>query len=65
MAVPTTTKAWSVQGTDGFDKSLVFRPDVPIPSLSDNDVLVRFHAASLNFRDVAIPLVRLPSLHFI
>jgi len=60
MAVPTTTKAWSVRGVDGFDKSLVFRPDVPIPSLSDNDVLVKFHAASLNYRDVAIPLGQYP-----
>jgi len=60
MAIPKTMKAWSLQGENGFDESLVFRKDVPIPPLSDNDVLVKFHAASLNFRDLAIPLGQYP-----
>ncbi|CAL3962857.1 hypothetical protein PZA11_000100 [Diplocarpon coronariae] len=54
ISLPTTTSAWTVEGQDGFD-SLKLRKDVPIPALSDNDVLVKFHAASLNYRDLIIP----------
>ncbi|KAK6608028.1 alcohol dehydrogenase [Botrytis cinerea] len=52
--LPTTSKVWRVQGTDGFD-SLHYNPEEAIAELSDNDVLVKFHAASLNYRDVSIP----------
>ncbi|EKD21698.1 uncharacterized protein L3040_004922 [Drepanopeziza brunnea f. sp. 'multigermtubi'] len=53
-AIPTTTSAWTLEGHDGFD-SLKFTKDVPIPALSDHEVLVKFHAASLNYRDLIIP----------
>lgn len=56
MAIPKTTKAWVVQGTTGFD-DLVFKPDHPLPALTDHDVLVKFHGASLNFRDLVIAQV--------
>lgn len=51
--IPKTTKTWAVEGTTGFD-DLKFK-EVPIPELSDNDVLVKFHFASLNYRDIIIP----------
>jgi len=59
MSTPKTTKAWTIQGTDGFD-SMVLKEDFPLPTVSDNDVLVKFHAASLNFRDLIIPMGKYP-----
>ncbi|KAH7355055.1 hypothetical protein BKA65DRAFT_475521 [Rhexocercosporidium sp. MPI-PUGE-AT-0058] len=53
-AIPKTTKAWTIQGQNGFE-SLKLNNEVPIPALSDNEVLVKFHAASLNYRDLIIP----------
>lgn len=53
-AIPKTTKAWTIEGKDGFE-SLKFHKEVPIPAISDNEVLVKFHAASLNYRDLIIP----------
>ena len=54
---PSTTKQWSIVGKDGFD-SLKFEERAEIPSLGDHDVLVNFHYASLNYRDLIIPKVR-------
>lgn len=51
--VPKTIKAWTIEGLNGFD-SLKFHKDAPIPEPSDYEVLVKFHAASLNYRDLAI-----------
>lgn len=56
MSLPITTKAWTVQGNAGFD-SLVFTAQSAIPQLSAYDVLVKFHAVSLNYRDISIPKV--------
>ncbi|KAH8797343.1 hypothetical protein F5884DRAFT_874831 [Xylogone sp. PMI_703] len=50
-SIPKTTKAWIVNPTGDFD-ALKLNLDFPIPALSNNDVLVRFHAASLNYRDL-------------
>ncbi|KAI2603438.1 NAD(P)-binding protein [Hypoxylon fragiforme] len=56
---PTSTKQWSVGGTDkGFD-GLSF-VEAEIPKLGENDVLVKLHAASLNYRDLIIPLGKYP-----
>jgi NADPH:quinone reductase-like Zn-dependent oxidoreductase len=56
---PSTMKQWAVTSTDqGFD-GLKFE-DAPVPKVGDNDVLVKLHAASLNYRDLIIPLVRHP-----
>ncbi|OIW26318.1 NAD(P)-binding protein [Coniochaeta ligniaria NRRL 30616] len=53
MSVPSTQKQWVITGTDkGFD-GLVFK-EGPVPKLGENDVLVKLHAASLNYRDLAI-----------
>ena len=55
---PATMKQWIVEGKDkGFD-GLSFG-EAPIPKVGENEVLVKFQAASLNYRDLIIPKVRL------
>jgi len=56
---PSTTKAWTVQGQDGFD-SLKFNEQAKVPEIGDKDVLVKVHAASLNYRDLIIPMGKYP-----
>ncbi|KAF2143669.1 uncharacterized protein K452DRAFT_267952 [Aplosporella prunicola CBS 121167] len=51
---PTEMKQWTINGQNGLD-SLTYQEKVPVPKLGDKDVLVKLHAASLNFRDLAIP----------
>ncbi|KAI9679309.1 MAG: hypothetical protein M1817_005329 [Caeruleum heppii] len=51
---PSTTEQWTVQIKAGFD-SLKWDESAPLPKLGDHDVLVKFHAASLNYRDLLIP----------
>ena len=53
---PKTQQQWTIEGRDGFD-SLKLTTNAPMPELSDHDVLVQFHAVSLNYRDLAIPKV--------
>jgi hypothetical protein len=53
-AIPKTMRAWSVESTNGFD-SLTFHTEAPLPKPSDYEVLVKFHAVSLNYRDLLIP----------
>lgn len=58
MAAPTTQKQWAVQGTkDDFD-GLKYE-DAPVPKCGENEVLVKMHGASLNYRDLIIPKVSL------
>ncbi|PVH69573.1 zinc-binding alcohol dehydrogenase-like protein [Cadophora sp. DSE1049] len=59
MAFPTTSKIWRVQGTNGFD-SLEYNAQESIAALSENEVLVKFHAAALNYRDISIPYGTFP-----
>jgi len=56
---PHTQKSWTVQGQNGFD-SLKFNENASVPELGDKDVLVKFHAASLNYRDLIIPKGQYP-----
>ncbi|PSN61851.1 NAD(P)-binding protein [Corynespora cassiicola Philippines] len=56
---PTTTRQWTVEGTSGFD-DLKFNEKAPIPQLAENDVLVKIHGASLNYRDLIIPKGQYP-----
>ncbi|CAN9307739.1 unnamed protein product [Alternaria alternata] len=56
---PSTTKAWTVQGQNGFD-SLTFNEQAKVPEIGDKDVLVKVHAASLNYRDLIIPMGKYP-----
>ncbi|KAL0260653.1 hypothetical protein SLS55_004343 [Diplodia seriata] len=53
-SVPATHKEWRVKGQNGND-SLILNEQAPVPKLGDKDVLVKFHAASLNYRDLIIP----------
>lgn len=60
MSLPAVTSRWVIKptkststGTSGFD-GLEYQDSVPIPPLGNHDCLVRFEAASLNYRDVAI-----------
>ncbi|KAL4789833.1 hypothetical protein BDV19DRAFT_396647 [Aspergillus venezuelensis] len=48
-----STPAWLLTGQNGTE-SLQFDPAFPLPPLGPHDVLVRIHAASLNYRDLAI-----------
>ncbi|KAH8722385.1 hypothetical protein GQ44DRAFT_360900 [Phaeosphaeriaceae sp. PMI808] len=59
IMAPTTTKQWTVEGKAGFD-ALKFNENAPIPEIGDVDVLVKIHAASLNYRDLAIPKGKYP-----
>lgn len=56
MSVPSTQKQWVITSDEkGFD-GLVFK-EAPVPKLGENEVLVKLHAASLNYRDLAIAKV--------
>lgn len=66
MALPSTTRAWSIReiNKDGFD-SLVLQENIPLPKLGDHDVLVQIEAVSLNYRDLAIPKVCIPNVNIV
>ncbi|KAK5165467.1 uncharacterized protein LTR77_008996 [Saxophila tyrrhenica] len=49
----TTMKQWTVAGQSGFD-DLKLNEKASVPQIGDRDVLVKFHAASLNYRDLII-----------
>ncbi|KAH6954149.1 hypothetical protein DER45DRAFT_309010 [Fusarium avenaceum] len=59
MSIPKTTKAWTVEGSGSLD-SLKFDNERALPTLSDNDVLVKIHASSINYRDIMIALGTYP-----
>ncbi|KAL4868987.1 hypothetical protein BDV12DRAFT_208867 [Aspergillus spectabilis] len=48
-----TTPTWLLTGQNGTE-SLEFIQEYPLPELGENDVLVQIHAASLNYREIAI-----------
>lgn len=52
MAV-SNTRQWVVHETKGFD-GLQLQPNASVPKLDPNEVLVRMHCASLNYRDLII-----------
>ncbi len=56
MAAPKTTAAWTVSAFDknGFE-NLKFNKETPLQAVGDYEVLVKLHAASLNYRDLIIP----------
>jgi NADPH:quinone reductase-like Zn-dependent oxidoreductase len=51
-----TANAWVLDDQKGID-SLRLVESGPIPDLGDSDVLVKLHAASLNYRDLVIAKV--------
>jgi NADPH:quinone reductase-like Zn-dependent oxidoreductase len=61
------SRQWILAGQEGFETSLEYQQNVSVPSQSElgpNDVLVKLHAASLNYRELMIaqPGVRTHSL---
>jgi NADPH:quinone reductase-like Zn-dependent oxidoreductase len=59
MSSPTSIKQWVVTDNEhGFDGLKL--QDAPLPKVGDNDVLIKIHAASLNYRDLAIARVLSP-----
>jgi NADPH:quinone reductase-like Zn-dependent oxidoreductase len=53
---PSTMKQWVVEDKEhGYD-GLVYK-DAAVPKVGENEVLVKLHAASLNYRDLIIPKV--------
>ena len=54
MSTPTSSPAWIVKDNkSGF--AALSQETVPVPSIAPHEVLVEMKAASLNFRDLAIP----------
>ncbi|KIW96778.1 uncharacterized protein Z519_02169 [Cladophialophora bantiana CBS 173.52] len=53
MALPLSTGGWIVAAPGTWD-GLEWKDSIPLPVLGKADVLVKFHAASLNYRDLAI-----------
>lgn len=49
-------KQWVVNSDKNGLDGLVY-VDAPMPTVGDNDVLIKVRAAALNYRDVAIPKV--------
>ncbi len=54
-AIPETTKQWALRAQGSFDNLKL--ETAPIPALGEFDVLVKIHAASLNYRDLMIAMV--------
>lgn len=52
----STTPAWVLTGQNGAS-SLELIANYELPPLGPNDVLVRIHAASLNYRELVIAKV--------
>jgi hypothetical protein len=53
MSLPTTNQQWTIEKGSGFD-SLAFSSAATIPKLHEKEVLVKFHYASLSYRDLLI-----------
>ncbi|KAL4877861.1 alcohol dehydrogenase [Aspergillus karnatakaensis] len=53
MITPTSTPTWLLTTQNG-PSSLQFLPNHPLPPLGPTDILVQIHAASLNYREIAI-----------
>ena len=57
MATPqVTTNAWVLNSQNGHE-SLELKENLPLPQVEKDEVLVKLHAASLNYREVMIAKV--------
>lgn len=54
---PSTMKQWVVEGQNEEFDGLIYQ-DALVPKVGENEVLVKIHVASLNYRDLIIPKVR-------
>ncbi|KAI3339269.1 hypothetical protein F4824DRAFT_456640 [Ustulina deusta] len=59
MAVPTSQKQWIITGAGNGLDTLQYG-DGDVPEVGDSDVLIKLHAASLNYRDLIIPRGQYP-----
>lgn len=59
MAVPQQMKQWTITDTKHDFDGLKYE-DAPVPKVGENEVLVKLHAASLNYRDLIIPQGKYP-----
>lgn len=59
QSIPKTQKVWTIAGKDGFD-SLKLDKNAAVNQPGDYECLVKFHAASLNYRDLIIPQGKYP-----
>ncbi|KAJ6104491.1 hypothetical protein N7523_010811 [Penicillium sp. IBT 18751x] len=57
---PATMKQWLVEGKEKDFDGLVLNKAAPVPKVGENEVLVKLHAASLNYRDLIIPKGKYP-----
>lgn len=57
MSTKRRTDAWTLNSQNGIE-SLKFVRDILLPPLNAHEVLVKIHAASLNYRDLAITKVQ-------
>ncbi|KAK2598088.1 hypothetical protein QQS21_005799 [Conoideocrella luteorostrata] len=59
--IPKTTKQWNVSSYDGKDGFNALKySEQEVPELGHSEVLVKLHAASINYRDLIIPLGKFP-----
>lgn len=56
MAPPSNQKQWVITSEEKDLGGLEY-VDAEVPKCGENEVLVKLHAASLNYRDLAIPKV--------
>jgi hypothetical protein len=61
MALPSLQKKWIIEGQARGIDELRFM-EGPIPKVDDYGVLVKLHAAAMNYRDILIPSVSLAVL---
>ncbi|KAI8631459.1 hypothetical protein F5Y19DRAFT_423813 [Xylariaceae sp. FL1651] len=59
MAIPSSMKQWIVTGTGKGFETLRY-VDGDVPKVGENEVLIKVHAASLNYRDLIIPKGQYP-----
>lgn len=53
---PKTSPTWILPCQNGIE-SLQLLEETPVPEIGDDQVLVKVHAASLNYRDIVIAKV--------
>ena len=53
----STGKQWTVRPAKEFGDALKFDSQAPVPQPGPNEVVVRMHNASLNYRDLIIAKV--------
>jgi hypothetical protein len=61
MALPSVQKKWVIEGQGRGIDELRFT-EGPIPKVDEYGVLVKLHAAAMNYRDILIPSVSLAIL---